>query len=145
MSEPVKTIANRLLDLDLMSLEANQVIKMRNGDSARKYNDQEVIEGVHLGLEHIAWNLHLQMYQNTLFLMHIVPDIYDRKYIFSMFYNFILNFFIFRKFKNKIYFLLYNFYWIIINKKKLFLKLYINFLYLFLFLYIKKFLKSCLK
>ena len=54
MSEPVRTIANRLLDLDLMSLEANQVIKMRNGDLARKYNDQEVIEDVHLDLEHIA-------------------------------------------------------------------------------------------
>ena len=135
MSEPVRTIANRLLDLDLMSLEANQVIKMRNGDLARKYNDQEVIEDVHLDLEHIAWNLHLQMYPNTLFLMHRVPDIYDRKYIFSMFYNFITNFFIFRKFKNKIYFLLYNFYWIIIHKKKLFFKFYINFLYLFSFLY----------
>ena len=54
MSEPVKTIANRLLDLDLMSLEANQVIKMRNGDSAQKHNDQEVKEDVPLDLEHIA-------------------------------------------------------------------------------------------
>jgi len=80
-----------------MRLEANQVIKMRNGDSAQKHNDQEVKEDVPLDLEHIAWNLHLQMYPSTLFLIQRVPNIYDQKYIIYMFYIFDTNLINFKK------------------------------------------------
>ena len=83
-----------------MRLEANQVIKMRNGDSAQKYNDQEVKEDVPLDLELIAWNLRLQMYPNTLFLIQRVPNIYDQKYIIYMFYIFDPNLINFKKILN---------------------------------------------